>query len=167
MKEINPKELDGNVFEMLSEQWMLITAGDISNYNTMTASWGGFGVVWGKNVCWCVVRPTRHTHSFMEKNEYFTLSFFPEEYREALKFCGKESGRDYDKAKETGLIAIEGGISGTTSFEQANLIITCRKNYFHDFDPKKFIDQTIDSSCYPQKDYHRMYFGEIISVKVK
>ena len=167
MKTIKPEEINGNVFDMLDKQWMLITAGDTSNYNTMTASWGGFGVLWAKNVCWCVVRPQRYTYGFMENNENFTLTFFPEEYREALDFCGEKSGRDYDKAKETGLTTIEGGVPGTTSFEQARLIITCKKNYIHDFDPAKFLDPTIDNNCYPAKDYHRMYFGEVISVQTK
>ena len=51
MKEINPKELSFNPFSMIGDEWMLVTAGDEKKFNTMTASWGGVGVIWGKT--WC------------------------------------------------------------------------------------------------------------------
>jgi flavin reductase (DIM6/NTAB) family NADH-FMN oxidoreductase RutF len=126
----------------------------------MTASWGGFGVVWGKNICWIVIRPHRHTYGFVEKAGYFSLSFFNEKYRDALNFCGSNSGKNVDKVKGTGLTPVETG-SGNVYFSEARLVIECRKLYFTDIDPSHFIDPAIESN-YPAKDYHRMFIGEIV-----
>lgn len=99
---IDPKELDQNVFSMIGEQWMLVTAGTVERCNTMTASWGGLGVLWGKPVATVYIRPQRYTLEFVEREDCFTLSFFGEEYRKALALCGSKSGRDVDKVKECG-----------------------------------------------------------------
>ncbi|MCK4605694.1 MAG: flavin reductase family protein [candidate division Zixibacteria bacterium] len=138
---------------------MLITAGTPQAFNTMTASWGGFGVLWNKHICWCVIRPQRFTYQFMEKAARFTLSFFEEEYRDALKLCGTKSGRDGDKVAQAGLTPRE-TVSGSVFFDQARLVIECRKIYFQDLDPDNFLDPRIHDE-YPDRDYHRMYLGEI------
>ncbi|MCK4301464.1 MAG: flavin reductase family protein [candidate division Zixibacteria bacterium] len=138
---------------------MLITAGTPQAFNTMTASWGGFGVLWNKHICWCVIRPQRFTYQFMEKAARFTLSFFEEEYRDALKLCGTKSGRDGDKVAQAGLTPRETE-SGSVFFDQARLVIECRKIYFQDLDPDNFLDPRIHDE-YPDRDYHRMYLGEI------
>ena len=110
---------------------MLITAGTPESYNTMTASWGGMGVLWNKNICFCVIRPTRYTYQFIEKTDVFSLSFFEERYRQALEVCGTKSGRDIDKAAVTGLTPVAGELDGTTNFQQARLVIECKKLYVH------------------------------------
>jgi flavin reductase (DIM6/NTAB) family NADH-FMN oxidoreductase RutF len=102
----------------------------------------------------------------MEKADTFTLSFYDEKYRHALNLCGSKSGRDIDKAAVTGLIAVSGELAGTTYFEQAKMVLECRKMYFHDIDPKHFLDPSIDVN-YPAKDYHRMYIGEIVNCLLK
>ncbi|MCE5198453.1 MAG: flavin reductase [Armatimonadota bacterium] len=165
-KIIKPEEITDNTFKLIGSDWMLITAGARDAYNMMTASWGGLGVLWNKNICWCVVRPQRHTYGFMEKADYFTLSFFGEEHRKALEVCGSKSGRDIDKAAVTGLTPIAGTIDGTTTFTQARLVIECRKIYFHDLDPAHFLDSGIEVN-YPDKDYHRMYVGKIVNCLTK
>jgi len=165
-KEINPKKLTDNTFKLLADDWMLITAGSPDSYNTMTASWGGFGVLWNKNVCWCVIRPNRYTYQFMEKAQNFTLSFFDEKYRSALDLCGNNSGRDINKAAAAGITAIHGKLTGTTTFAEARMVLECRKLYFQDIDPGNFLDEEINTN-YPLKDYHRMYIGEIVSCLVK
>lgn len=166
MRNIKPEDISDNTFELIGKDWMLITAGSPDSYNTMTASWGGFGVMWNKNIAWCVVRPTRYTYEFMEKAENFTLTFFDEEYRDALMLCGTKSGRDTDKAAETGLTPVAGELEGTTTFAQARMVLECRKLYYQDIDPANFIDPAIDGN-YPDKDYHRMYLGEIVSCRMK
>lgn len=158
--EIKPDQITDNTFKLIGLDWMLITAGTLDSYNTMTASWGGFGVLWNKNICFCVVRPNRYTYGFMEKADTFTLSFFDNNYRNALIFCGSHSGRDVDKAAETGLTPVETG-NGSVYFNEARLVIECRKLYFQDINPANFIDPDIDKN-YPQKDYHRMYVGEVV-----
>lgn len=159
-KEIKPEQIRDNVFSLIGSDWMLITSGTLESYNFMTASWGGFGVLWGKKICFCVIRPHRYTYSFMEKSSFFTLSFFDEKYRSVLNFCGTKSGRNVNKAKATGLTLIKGTLDDVY-FAEARLVLECKKNYFQDIDPNNFIDATIDEN-YPKKDYHRMYIGEII-----
>jgi flavin reductase (DIM6/NTAB) family NADH-FMN oxidoreductase RutF len=162
---LNPFEINDNVFKLIGQDWMLITAGSLDSFNMMTASWGGMGFLWNKKVCFCVVRPTRYTYNFMEKSDYFTLSFFEEKYRSVLNFCGTHSGRDVHKIERTGLTPIEGN-NGVVFFDEARLVIEARKIYFQDINPENFLDDSIDDN-YPKKDYHRMYVGEIIRVLVK
>ena len=141
-QKIRPEDLHDNPFSLIGKDWMLITAGTKDSWNTMTASWGGLGVLWNRNVCFCFVRYTRHTWSFMEKSHRFTLSFFEEKYRPALNFCGSHSGRDCDKAKETGLhpVATE---TGNIYFSEARLVLECEKIYFSDILPANFLDGDI------------------------
>ena len=67
MKEITFKELNENMISCIGSDWMLITSGDESSFNMMTASWGGVGFIWGKPVAVAVIRPTRYTKEFVEK----------------------------------------------------------------------------------------------------
>ena len=159
---INPLDLNESAFRLIGKDWMLITAGTIDRWNTMTASWGALGELWFKPAAFVFLRPQRHTLTFVEQEPLFTLSFFGEEHRKALNFCGSHSGRDCDKAAETGLtpFATEGG---SVAFEQARLILECRKLYVQDIQPGGFLDETLDAKVYPQKDYHRMFIGEVIS----
>jgi flavin reductase (DIM6/NTAB) family NADH-FMN oxidoreductase RutF len=139
---------------------MLITAGTTASFNTMTASWGGFGHLWNRDICWCVIRPQRHTYGFTERSSRFTLSFFDREYREALRYCGTHSGRDVDKMAATGLTPVQ-TVEGSIYFEEARLVIECQKIYLHDIDPAHFLDPDIHNE-YPDKDYHRLYLGRIV-----
>lgn len=165
MKKIDIKELGGNVVSMFDDKWCLITAGTKDSYNTMTASWGAMGELWNKDACFIFIRPQRYTLEFTQREELFTLSFFGEEYKDALMFCGRNSGRDYDKAKETGLTPME--IDGSMSFKESEIVIVCKKLFSQDIDPEGFIDKSLDSKNYPQKDYHKMYVGEIVACYVK
>jgi flavin reductase (DIM6/NTAB) family NADH-FMN oxidoreductase RutF len=152
-------------FHLLAQEWMLLTCGDYKTkeFNTMTVAWGSFGTMWFKPFVMLVVRPPRYTYEFMEKYDNFTLSAYPAELKSKLEFCGKNSGRNVDKIAEAGLTAIPSSLVSSPSFDQAKLIIECRKMYFDDLKPENFIDDKIES-FYPEKDYHRMYFGEIVAI---
>ncbi len=165
MKKISIKELKENVVSLFNDKWCLITAGTKDSYNTMTASWGAMGELWNKDVCFAFIRPQRYTKEFVERENLFTLSFFPEEYKKALTFCGRNSGRDCDKAKETGLTPIE--IEGSMSFDESEIIIVCKKLAKQDIDPKGFLEDSIDPKNYPSKDYHTMYIGEVVACYIK
>lgn len=158
-KPLKPELINDNVFKLIGSDWMLITAGTMQKYNAMTASWGGFGYLWDKNVCICVVRHSRYTFEFIEKAADFTLSFFDEKHRDILNFYGTNSGRDIEKMKGTGLTAQE-GTGGLVHFQEAKLYLECRKIYFQDLDPQNFIDPKI-ANYYSDRDYHRIYIGEI------
>ena len=159
-KEVRPEAITDNTFKLIGSDWMLITAGLPGSFNMMTASWGGLGVLWNKKICFCVIRPQRHTYGFMEKSRDFTLSFFDEKYRCVLDFCGSHSGKDVDKAAQTGITPVEGSL-GMVHFAEARLVLECRKIYFQDMNPAHFLDPSIETN-YPKKDYHRIYVGEIM-----
>jgi flavin reductase (DIM6/NTAB) family NADH-FMN oxidoreductase RutF len=160
--KISPEELEGNVFDLIGEKWMLITAGNEEKLNTMTASWGNMGVLWGKPVTTCFIRPTRYTLEFMEREDYYTLSFYGEKYRKQLSICGSDSGRDVDKVKKTGFKPVFADC-GAPYFKEAELVLVCRKLYVDDIKPENFTDKKLDN-WYPDKDYHRVFIGEIVEV---
>lgn len=165
LRNIDPKQIAGNPFAMIGDQWMLITAGTGEACNTMTASWGGLGVLWNAPVATCYVRPQRYTKEFLDREEYFTLSFFGEAYRKALGVCGSKSGRDVDKVKECGF-TVKTAECGAPYFEEAELVIVCRKRFAQDFDPAN-IPGDVKEKQYPNEDYHTMYIGEIVEVLSK
>ncbi|HLN53388.1 MAG TPA: flavin reductase [Lentimicrobium sp.] len=162
--EMKPVDLNENAVKLIGADWMLITAGSPEHYNTMTANWGSMGYLWHKPVMFIFVRPQRYTFEFIEDNEYFTCSFFEEKYRDKLSFCGTYSGRDCDKATETGITPFRTLCS--IGFIEAKYVIECRKIYFQDIQDTGFTDQSFKVH-YPENDFHRMYIGEITSVKVK
>jgi flavin reductase (DIM6/NTAB) family NADH-FMN oxidoreductase RutF len=173
--EKNIREFRGTPAQRIGDEWALVTAGNTTagpgHWNTMTVSWGGLGVLWGKDVATIYVRPHRYTLEFLNANTLFTISFFDKKYQKALAFCGDKSGRDYDKAAETGITPVVfdstfagGMIDGALAFKEAAEVIVCKKFYTHDFDPAKFLDPRIERECYPQKDYHRMFIGEIVTL---
>ena len=160
--ETDPHELTGNVFRLIGRDWMLVTAGKERSFNTMTASWGGLGVLWNAPVSMIFVRPSRYTYEFIEREREYSLSFLGPDDRRTLQVCGSKSGRDIDKAKETGLTPVFQ--EGTTYFEQAKLVLVCRKLYDSPMDPSNLLDEAVDEKWYPDKDYHRMFVGEIVKV---
>jgi len=148
-----------------AERWFLLTAGDYAagRYNLMTVAWGAFGVMWTKPLAAVVVRPSRYTHRFMEEGADFSLCAFPREFRDKLTLCGTKSGRTTDKVRECGFTPIALDRIAAPGYEQAELIIECRKMYFDDFKPAHFLDPAIEAN-YNGEDYHRMYFGEILAI---
>lgn len=164
-KEVKVDELRDNPFDLIGKQWMLITAGDEEKCNTMTASWGGVGIMWGKPTATAYIRDSRFTKEFVDDKEYFTLTFFEEEYRDALSLCGKISGRDSDKIKDAGLTPYF--VDGTAAFEEARMILVCRKVYHQRMGEENFDDKSNLDKWYPDRDMHTMYLGEITKVLVK
>lgn len=162
-KEIKPTEIKDNVMKLISEEWMLVSAGDPNKYNMMTASWGFMGEMWGKKCAVAAIRPQRYTLEFVNSHDYFALSFYGER-KDIHKICGSKSGRDIDKTAETGLTPIFDG--GTVYFEQARLVIICKKLYTQKLDEGGFIDKDC-LKWYKDKDYHHMFIGQIEKVLVK
>lgn len=169
MKKVDITSLQENFFKAVSKEWMLVTSGNKDHFNMMTASWGCTGWLWNKPVAVIFVRPERYTHEFVEKNDYVTLCFLGNEpaARKIYNFCGSKSGRDYDKAQETGLKPEETE-SGNVTFEQARLTLECRKLYKDTIKPEHFIDGSI-AQWYGGKNggYHDVYVLEIVNAYVK
>lgn len=162
MTKIDPRKIDRNAIELIGKQWMLVTAGNMGSFNTMTASWGALGELWHKPVAFVFIRPQRHTYGFVEDNDMMTLSFFGEQYRDALKICGTKSGRDYDKVAETGLTPFETE-SGTVGFKEAELLLECRKLYAETLTEGNFIVKELAEKNYAAGDFHKMYVVEIVN----
>jgi flavin reductase (DIM6/NTAB) family NADH-FMN oxidoreductase RutF len=146
-------------------QWLLLTSGDFaaSRYNAMTVGWGSIGYMWRRPFVQVVVRPVRHTYGFMEQYDTFTLCAFPKQYHAALSLLGTKSGRDGDKITESGLTPVASTKIAAPGFAEASLVLECRKIYWEDFKPDHFLDPELDKN-YPRKDYHRIYFGEILAL---
>ena len=136
-----------------------MTAGTIDHFNTMTISWGGMGTLWSRPVATVYVKPCRYTHDFMEENDYFTVSFFPEKYRGDLSILGSKSGRDGDKVALTSLTP-EAGEHWVT-FREAEQVLVCRKIYRQDLDLSA-IPEWAAKAHYRTEAPHTMYIGEVI-----
>ncbi|WP_321480934.1 DUF4468 domain-containing protein [uncultured Bacteroides sp.] len=164
-KQIAPNKIPGNIIKLLSQDWMLITAGNNDKFNMMTASWGGLGVLYDKPVAFCFINPTRYTYQLMETNDTYTLTFYTEAYREALNYCGSNSGRNGNKVKGSGLTPITTP-AGSKAFGEAWLIIECRKLVSQSLIPEAVSDPKV-KEAWAGKQMHKMYIGEIINVWVK
>ena len=163
-REISVEQLKDNPFTLINKDWMLITAGDAEKHNTMTASWGGVGELWGKYVSTIYIRPQRYTLEFVEREEYYSLCFFGPEYRQALSLCGSKSGRDVDKDAATGLTPCFD--QAAPYYEQARLVFLCRKLYRQDMEESTFLDKGLLEKWY-DNDLHRIFIGEIVKVLEK
>jgi len=164
-REVKAEELQMNPFTTIGKDWLLITAGNEEKCNTMTASWGGLGVMWGKPAATVYIRPQRYTKEFVDREETFTISVLSKEYREALNYCGTVSGKGIDKIKEAGLTA--SFFDGTPGIQEADTVFVCRKMYHDDIRPECFDASENDEKWYPNKDYHTAYIAEVVKVFVK
>jgi len=163
MREIKAKDLSVEIVDLWMNRWFLLTSGTTESCNMMTVAWGSLGYMWNKPFAQVVVRPQRFTRGFMDQSDSFTLCAFPKSYRKDLNILGTLSGRDGDKLAKTRLTLKASKRVAAPSYQEADLILECRKIYFQDMDPEGFVDPAIKKN-YPGKDYHRIYFGEILSV---
>lgn len=157
------------IFKPMAEwdgQGMLLTSGDFQSgqFNAMTVGWGSMGIMWGLPFVQVVVRPVRYTYQFMEKYDSFTVCAFSETYAPALDLLGNKSGRDGDKISESGLTPIASSLVAAPGYAQAALILECRKIYWDDLEKAHFLDPRLENK-YPAKDYHRIFYGEIVAIQ--
>ena len=162
-KEIKAKDLGENFIKSIADEWMLITAGSEDGYYMMTASWGFVGEMWGNDTVIAAVRPQRYTMEFIDKSDYFTLSFYGDK-KDIHKVCGSLSGRDVDKTKMTGLTPVF--TDDTVYFNEARLVIICKKQYVAPLYEQGFLDKQILDKWY-DGDLHNMIFGKIEKVLIK
>lgn len=160
--KISPESFNKDPFTMIGKDWMLISAHKDGVVNTMTASWGGMGILWNKKVVFAFIRPQRYTKEFVDANDTFTLSFYNESYRQALAYFGRVSGKDEDKIAKMNFHPIIDGQAAY--FEESKIVVVCRKLYAQYMQPECFIDKELMQKDYPNEDYHMVYVGEIIDV---
>lgn len=168
--KIEASDLPDNVIQLIGKEWMLITAGTKNSYNTMTASWGGIGYIWERPSTFIFIRDTRYTYQFLQREESFTLSFFDEKYRNALRICGTRSGRDTNKIEEAGLSPLETP-SGLMSFGEARMIIECKKMFVQELDyanlTEPYKTKVMEESYKNESSKHQMFISEITNIWVK
>lgn len=165
MKELKAEQLQDNPFKLIGKEWMLITAQKDNKVNTMTASWGGLGIMWAKEVAIVVIRSSRFTKEFVDASDTFSITILDDSYRKALGYLGSVSGRDEDKIQKTGLTVQYS--QETPYFEEGRMVMICKKLSSQKMPPESFIDADIDEKFYSDKDYHTMYIAEIKQVLVK
>ncbi len=161
-KIITADQFRKNPFQLIGKDWMLVTAGNSEKVNTMTASWGGLGVMYGKNVAFVVIRPQRYTKEFVDREDTFSLSFFDKEYRKVLNYLGTVSGRDEDKISKSGLTVVD--FEGTPYFDEANLVLICKKLFRQPLNTDNLLDEKLVNTWYPNKDYHTLYIAEVTKI---
>ncbi|HOO90257.1 MAG TPA: flavin reductase [Syntrophales bacterium] len=161
MEDITVETLQVKSAGIWLQQWCVLTSGTFEDFNSMTVGWGAMGGMWKRPFVQVVVRPGRHTFQYMEKYPTFTLCAFPENRKGALTILGTKSGRDSDKITESGLTVVKSKIVEAPAYKEAELILECRKMYWQDMNPENFLNDAIKEN-YPQKDYHRIYYGEIV-----
>ncbi|MEA2077027.1 MAG: flavin reductase family protein [Candidatus Marinimicrobia bacterium] len=167
--KINIRDLILKSFNVWENEWFLLTAGSLekNEFNTMTVAWGSIGSMWSKPFVQVVVRPSRYTLKFMDKYDTFTLCRFPKEYKKALTYLGSTSGRDVsDKHIVAGLTPIAVPGADAPGFDEADLILACKKNYWQDMDETHFLDDTILPKYPGETNFHRIYFGEIVHCEI-
>lgn len=160
-KKFEKSDMDYNVFDNFDDGWMLVSAGTTDNYNTMTASWGGVGFIWTKPVFFLVIRKNRYTAEFLEANETFTCAYFPNEYKDALALCGSKSGRDIDKAKETGLTVEAVPGYDAVTFKEAKQTFVCKKVLHQPLEESCFDDKELFKEFYTEEEPHILFIGTI------
>ena len=154
-------EFTTDIFSQFDKKWALLTAGNKDSFNTMTISWGGAGTLWSKPVVTTYVRTSRLTHDFMDREDYFTISFFPEEYKKTLAVLGSKSGRDMDKMKDSGLTPKT--VNNSMTFEEAEVTLVCRKLFKQRLEPANIIDPAA-KAFYDGDAEHDMYIGEVVEI---
>ena len=155
------KKLTLDIFQAFNDGWALVTAGSPEHYNTMTVSWGSLGTIWSRPIATVYVKPIRYTHEFLDANEYFTVTFFEEKYRQALGLLGSRSGRDGDKVAASGLHPVK--VGETVGFQEARTTLLCRKIYRQDM-KRDFMPPEVVEHYYEPEEPHTMYIGEVIDI---
>lgn len=153
-------DLVQNVFLEIGKNWMLISAKNPEGkVNTMTASWGAMGMLWGKDTITVYIRQSRYTKEFVDSQEYFTVSLF-DGYKKELGLLGSKSGRNGDKIGEAGFTLEM--VDGQPTFQQSKCVFVCRKMYQDDI-PMDAMPEDVKERWYGDGDFHTMYIGEIVS----
>jgi flavin reductase (DIM6/NTAB) family NADH-FMN oxidoreductase RutF len=167
---VEATELTDNVFKLVGKDFTVITAGDSVSFNSMTAGWGGMGIMFEKPVTWCFLRASRYTLELMKKETTYTMSYFDDKYKEQVLFFGSKTGRNTDKMKETSLTHVSTP-SGNSSYKEARLIIECKLTEITTVGPDDFYAQAdkdfVIEGYNDAKAYHKLVFGEITKIWIK
>lgn len=154
-----------NPFTKIGNEWALVTAGNKDKTNCMTISWGGVGVLWGKNVVYIFIRDSRYTKTLIDNSDFFSVCFLDKKYRDALNYCGSHSGKNEDKIANSGLSV--GHKLGIPYIDESSILLLCHKLSATKIGKDSFTDSEIYEKWYSDNDMHTMYVAEIMDVFAK
>jgi flavin reductase (DIM6/NTAB) family NADH-FMN oxidoreductase RutF len=160
MKAVNEMEIAQRAVELIKGGAFLVVQAK-GRKNVMTIGWAMFGYVWGKSVMMVAVRNSRFTHGIIEEADSFTVSVPTGNMQKETSFCGSKSGREFDKFKECKLATTKAQKVSTPVLKIPGYHYECKIIYKTPMEPK-FMDKDVEA-LYPQKDYHTLYFGEIVA----
>lgn len=163
-EKVEFKDVQNYCYDKLGKEGALLLVGDANNHNNMTIGWATFGILWSKPVAISYVKPTRYTFNYSNNFDTFSICYF-ENTKETLKICGTKSGKDINKDEVCSLNIAD--LDGVLGYEEASLIITCKKIYQDDLKEECFFDKTIVEKRYLDKKIHRFYVGEVLGVYKK
>jgi len=164
--DIAPERLLLQAHKLWHLDWLVLGTGSLTHNdaNAMTIGWGSFGTMWSRPFVMVVIRPQRHSFSLMEKYRDFSICALDENYKDAHKIFGGKSGRDINKLALSQLTPQACSKIDAPGFQEAILCLECRCMYHSRIDPSGFMDPSLESN-YPGKDYHHVYYGEILAIR--
>ncbi len=168
--ETTAAEFDENIFNLVSKDYSVITAGAVPEHNSMIASWGGYGIMFNKPVSWCFLRANRYTLEKMRESQTYTICYFPEAYKSDIMIFGTKSGRDSNKMSEATVTPVSTP-DGMPAYKEAKVIVECTltsvttvsKSDFYTEEGRNFVQEGFDDA----KDWHKLVFGEITHIWVR
>ncbi len=167
---IEPTEITDNVFKLVGEDYTVITGGKAGNYNSMTASFGGWGQLFDYATTWCFLRANRYTLEYIKEKKTYTMSYFADQYKHQVLYFGSQTGRGTDKMKNSTLTAVETPL-GNMTYKEARLILECEVIEITTVNPKDFYSergkQFVEEAYEESLDYHKLVFGKITNVWVR
>jgi flavin reductase (DIM6/NTAB) family NADH-FMN oxidoreductase RutF len=166
-KKIAPGEIKDNPV-ILCDNLLAVASGKEGDMNAMTVGWMTIGRIWSDPAAMVYISPDRYTFDFLERNEYFTITAFPDDERERLVILGTQSGLEGDKIKDAGL-TVEYTELGNPAFSEGRFMIECRKIYREQLNIDSIMDTAIRKSFYEdyKQNVHYVYIGVIENVWIK
>ena len=176
IREVNIYDYMNQIHRVLNKGVLLTTKAD-HRVDSMAISWGQLGIEWNRPIFTTFVRTGRFTYELLEKNPEFTVNFpiADENIAKYIAFCGTKTGRDTDKHLEVGLDLIESPHVNVPGVKQLPLTLECKVIY-RQMQDEKAVPVELKSDFYPQdvassfhgsnRDYHEMFFGEIVGTYI-
>ncbi|MDR2129666.1 MAG: flavin reductase [Odoribacteraceae bacterium] len=167
---VAPRDIVGNVFRLVGEDYTVITSGTGEDYNSMTASYGGWGILFNEPSTWCFLRANRYTLEYIRREKRYTMTYFDEPYRDQVMLFGTSSGRDSDKMKKHTLSAVKTP-AGSVAYKEAKLIIECELTEITTVQPADYYSEEgrsfVVKAHEEVKEYHKLVFGKITGAWVR
>ncbi|MHB0875855.1 MAG: flavin reductase family protein [Anaerolineae bacterium] len=167
-READYRDYIGAATHALSDPGLLLCAHGLTGDppNAMTIGWATFGVIWGLPICVVLVRPSRYTYGLIEASRDFTVNVPSHSLEEEVSFCGTTSGREHDKFAETGLTPLQSRVVRAPTVGECAVTFECKVVHWNDVVPANLADQ-VSTSSYPRGDFHRLYYGHILTTTIQ